>query len=76
MTIVVEKYVVVEALKERHLTGQSVRAVTMTIFFLSAVGATPKDYRCRFLAFPLQIFVRNIYFDCCLYTKIKVLHRT
>ena len=44
--------------------------------FLSAVGATPKDYRCRFLAFPLQIFVRNIYFDCCLYTKIKVLHRT
>ena len=29
------------ALKERHLIGQSARAVTMMLFLVSAVGATP-----------------------------------
>ena len=30
--------------KVRYLTGQSARAVTMTIFLVSAVGATPNIY--------------------------------
>ena len=38
----VEKHVVEEALKERHLKGQSVRAVIMYMRdFQNAVGATP-----------------------------------
>ena len=48
-TYITETHVIEEALKERHLTGQSVRAVTIMVFFLvSAVGATPNNYnRCR-----------------------------
>ena len=55
------------ALKERHLTGQSVRAVTLMMFFLvSAVGATPNKYnRCRsFRPHPLKTIYMTALTDC------------
>ena len=49
-----------EALKERHIKGQSVRAVIFVdILGMRSVGPTPKLFRCRTYSAPLITHLPN-----------------
>ena len=57
---VIEYHVVERALKERHLKGQSVRAVMFAVIRgMRSEGPTPKVFRCRTYSAPLITYLPN-----------------
>ncbi len=57
---VIDCHAVERALKERHLKGQSVRAVIFVdIRGMRSVGPTPKVFRCRTYSAPLITHLPN-----------------
>ena len=57
---VIEYHVVEGALKERHLKGQSVRAVIFAVIKgMRSEGPTPKVFRCRTYSAPLITYLPN-----------------
>ena len=57
---VIEYHVVERALKERHLKGQSVRAVIFAVIRgMRSEGPTPKVFRCRTYSAPLITYLPN-----------------
>ena len=57
---VIEYHVVEGALKERHLKGQSVRAVIFAVIRgMRSEGPTPKVFRCRTYSAPLITYLPN-----------------
>ena len=57
---IIEYHVVERALKERHLKGQSVRAVIFAVIRgMRSEGPTPKVFRCRTYSAPLITYLPN-----------------
>ena len=57
---VIEYHVVERALKERHLKGQSERAVIFAVIRgMRSEGPTPKVFRCRTYSAPLITYLPN-----------------